>query len=150
MALEPITRKEKIIAGENLEPITRMEQFLKKFGGSGGSGGVSQEEVVAIVKEQFPQIKEQLTVTFSTTDMKNWTCDKTFAEITDAINSGKEVVGSVMGELNVYFIGQNPNGSVLFGRVFPDEQKLMSYYIEVSEDNVEVIMAFIEMKVMGG
>ena len=39
MALEPITRKEKIIAGENLEPITRMEQFLKKFGGSGGSGG---------------------------------------------------------------------------------------------------------------
>ena len=42
MALEPITRKEKIIAGENLEPITRMEQFLKKFGGSGGgSGGVT-------------------------------------------------------------------------------------------------------------
>ena len=41
MALEPITRKEKIIAGENLEPITRMEQFLKKFGGSGGSGGGS-------------------------------------------------------------------------------------------------------------
>ena len=39
MALEPITRKEKIIAGENLEPITRMEQFLKKFGGSGGGGG---------------------------------------------------------------------------------------------------------------
>ena len=39
MELEPITRKEKIIAGENLEPITRMEQFLKKFGGSGGSGG---------------------------------------------------------------------------------------------------------------
>ena len=31
MAIEPITRKEKIIAGENLEPITRMEQFLKKF-----------------------------------------------------------------------------------------------------------------------
>ena len=25
MALEPITRKEKIIAGENLEPITRLE-----------------------------------------------------------------------------------------------------------------------------
>lgn len=41
MALEPITRKEKIIAGENLEPITRMEQFLKQYGGSGGSGGGS-------------------------------------------------------------------------------------------------------------
>ena len=38
MALEPITRKEKIIAGENLEPITRLEKFLKEYGGSGGSG----------------------------------------------------------------------------------------------------------------
>ena len=39
MALEPITRKEKIIAGENLEPITRLEKFLKEYGGSGGGGG---------------------------------------------------------------------------------------------------------------
>lgn len=41
MALEPITRQEKIISGENLKPITRMEMFLKEFGGggSGGSGG---------------------------------------------------------------------------------------------------------------
>lgn len=41
MALEPITRKEKIIAGENLEPITRLEKFLNEYGGSGGSGGGS-------------------------------------------------------------------------------------------------------------
>lgn len=55
MALEPITRQEQIIAGKDLEPITRMEKFLKKYGGSGGSGGgVSPEEVTAIVKEQFP------------------------------------------------------------------------------------------------
>lgn len=33
MALEPITRQEKIIAGQNLTPITRMEKFLKDFGG---------------------------------------------------------------------------------------------------------------------
>lgn len=39
MALEPITRQEQIIAGKDLEPITRMEKFLKKYGGSGGSGG---------------------------------------------------------------------------------------------------------------
>ena len=32
MALEPITRQEKIIAGEDLTPITRMEKFLKDFG----------------------------------------------------------------------------------------------------------------------
>ena len=48
MALEPITRKEKIIAGENLEPITRMEQFLKKFGGSCGSGGGADDDVYTI------------------------------------------------------------------------------------------------------
>lgn len=36
MALEPITRKEKIIAGQDLTPITRMEKFLKDFGGGGG------------------------------------------------------------------------------------------------------------------
>ena len=40
MALEPITRKEKIIAGQDLTPITRLEKFLKQFGGGGG-GGVS-------------------------------------------------------------------------------------------------------------
>lgn len=39
MALEPITRQEKIIAGQDLTPITRMEMFLKQFGGSGCSGG---------------------------------------------------------------------------------------------------------------
>lgn len=36
MALKPITRQEKIIAGQNLTPITRMEKFLKQFGGDGG------------------------------------------------------------------------------------------------------------------
>ena len=39
MALEPITRQEKIIAGQDLTPITRMEMFLKNFGGGGGGGG---------------------------------------------------------------------------------------------------------------
>lgn len=38
MALEPITRQEKIIAGQDLTPITRMEMFLKNFGGGGGGG----------------------------------------------------------------------------------------------------------------
>ena len=45
MELEPITRQEKIIAGQDLTPITRMEMFLKNFGGGGGSvpaaGGVT-------------------------------------------------------------------------------------------------------------
>ena len=38
MALEPITRHEQIIAGKDLEPVTRMEMFLKQYGGGGGSG----------------------------------------------------------------------------------------------------------------
>ena len=38
MALEPITRQEQIIAGKDLEPITRMEKFLKQYGGGGGGG----------------------------------------------------------------------------------------------------------------
>ena len=118
--------------------------------GGGGGGGVSPEEVAAIVKEQFPQIKEQFVVTFSTTDMKNWACDKTLAEITEAINSGKEIVGSLPGELKADFLMQNPNGSVSFGRVVPDGGRLQSYDILVSEGNVEVIIAYIEMTVIGG
>lgn len=43
MALEPITRQEKIIAGQDLTPITRLEKFLKNFGGSGGGGGAQAD-----------------------------------------------------------------------------------------------------------
>ena len=114
-----------------------------------GGGGVSPEEVVAIVKEQFPQIKEQFIVNFSSADMKNWTCDKTLAEITEAINSGKEVVGSLMGILNVDFLEQKPSGAVSFGKVFPDGGNLRSYYVAVLEDAVEATVASIEMTVMG-
>ena len=41
MALEPITRQEQIIAGKDLEPITRMEMFLKQYGGGSGGGSSS-------------------------------------------------------------------------------------------------------------
>lgn len=34
MEMEPITRQEQIIAGKDLEPITRMERFLKEYGGA--------------------------------------------------------------------------------------------------------------------
>lgn len=50
MALEPITRQEKIIAGQDLTPITRMEKFLKQFGGGCGSGlptgGAAYQQIV--------------------------------------------------------------------------------------------------------
>ena len=42
--LEPITRKEKILAGEDLETITREEYFLKKYRGGGG-GDITVESL---------------------------------------------------------------------------------------------------------
>lgn len=43
MELEAITRQEQIIAGKDLQPVTRMEFFLKAYGG-GGSGGDAQPD----------------------------------------------------------------------------------------------------------
>ena len=53
MALEPITRKEKIIAGQDLTPITRMEKFLKQFGGGGG-GSVPKPLTYDYMPEGYP------------------------------------------------------------------------------------------------
>lgn len=39
MELEAITRQEQIIAGKDLQPVTRMEFFLKAYGGGGSGGG---------------------------------------------------------------------------------------------------------------
>lgn len=76
MALEPITRQEKIIAGQDLEPITRMEMFLKNFGGSGGGGGASSADVFIIH------------ATIDETDT-NAQLDKTTEQIYEAYQSGK-------------------------------------------------------------
>ena len=54
MALEPITRQEKIIAGQDLEPITRMEMFLKNFGGGGG-GSVPNPLTYDYMPEGYPK-----------------------------------------------------------------------------------------------
>ena len=53
MALEPITRKEKIIAGQDLEPITRMEMFLKQHVGGGG-GSVPKPLTYDYMPEGYP------------------------------------------------------------------------------------------------
>ncbi len=61
MALEPITRQEKIIAGQDLTPITRMEMFLKNFGGGGG-GSVPKPLTYDYMPEGYPK-KTMETVT---------------------------------------------------------------------------------------
>lgn len=40
----PITRQEKILAGKDIEPITRLEYFLKQAGSGGGGGGGVQSD----------------------------------------------------------------------------------------------------------
>ena len=55
MALEPITRQEKIIAGKDLEPVTRMEMFLKQFGGGGGGGSVPKPLTFDYMPEGYPK-----------------------------------------------------------------------------------------------
>lgn len=53
MELEPITRKEKIIAGQDLTPITRMEMFLKQHVGGGG-GSVPKPLTYDYMPEGYP------------------------------------------------------------------------------------------------
>ena len=80
MALEPITRKEKIIAGEKLEPITRLEKFLKEYGGSGGSGGGSGCGATTLHIDVTAVNMETMEATF--------TADKTPSEMEQASANG--------------------------------------------------------------
>ena len=79
MELKPITRQEKIIAGQDLEPITRMEMFLKNFGGGGGSapaaGGVTTLHI-------------NVTAVNMETMKATFTADKTPAEMAQATATG--------------------------------------------------------------
>ena len=61
MELKPITRQEKIIAGQDLTPITRMEMFLKNFGGGGG-GSAPKPLTFDYMPEGYPK-KSVLTTT---------------------------------------------------------------------------------------
>jgi hypothetical protein len=92
MALEPITRQEQIIAGKDLEPITRMEKFLKEYGGGASSWNdladkpfgeeaaivdILSKEGVAYSEDEgmyigalasIPQVGENYTVTYNGTN----------------------------------------------------------------------------------
>ena len=80
MALEPITRQEKIIAGQDLEPITRMEMFLKNFGGGGGGSGGSSGGVTTLHINVTAVNRETMEATF--------TADKTPAAMNQASVNG--------------------------------------------------------------
>ena len=102
MALEPITRKEKIIAGEDLQPITRLEKFLKEYGGSGGSGGGGSSDAVlytaqTLTTEQKTQARDNIdasiadfVVNGTVNSDRTVTLDKTFAQIQEAVQGVKK------------------------------------------------------------
>ena len=102
MELEPITRKEKIIAGENLEPITRLEKFLKEYGGSGGSGGGGSSDAVlytaqTLTDAQKKQARQNIdaaiadfVVNGTVNSDSTVTLDKTFTQIQEAVQGVKK------------------------------------------------------------
>ena len=104
MALEPITRAEQIIAGKDLQPITRMEKFLKEYGGSGGSGGGGSSDAVlytaqTLTDEQKKQARENIdaaiadfVVNGTVNSNMEVTLDKTFTQIQAAVQEGKQPV----------------------------------------------------------
>ena len=103
MALEPITRQEQIIAGKDLEPITRMEMFLKQYGGGGGGGGGSTDAILytkqTLTDAQKKQARENIdaaiadfVVNGTVNSNMEVTLDKTFAQIQSAVHNGKQPV----------------------------------------------------------
>lgn len=70
MAIEPVTRKERILSGEDIEPVTRLEYFLKNSGGGGGGGGVFRVDM--LYDEETDSLRSS----------------KTATEIISALNSG--------------------------------------------------------------
>ena len=81
MALEPITRQEKIIAGQDLTPITRMEMFLKQFGGGGGASSADVFIIHVTTDETYT----------------NAQLDKTAEQIYEAYQSGKYCLVAMRG-----------------------------------------------------
>ena len=102
MEIEPITRKEKIIAGESLEPITRLEKFLKEYGGSGGSGGGGSTDAVlytaqTLTDAQKKQARQNIdaaiadfVVNGTVNSDSTVTLDKTFTQIQEAVQGVKK------------------------------------------------------------
>ena len=129
MALEPITRKEKIIAGQDLTPITRMEMFLKNFGGGGGGGSVPTAGGVTTLHINVTAInRETMEATF--------TADKTPVEMEQASANGPtwcvvSFAAGTMAEVSIS-IGLPPawqGGTAAFGLTIPAGNNKIVYAV---------------------
>ena len=111
MALEPITRKEKIIAGQDLTPITRMEKLLKQSGGGGGglpSGGAPYQQLVT---DGDGNAKWQDRLVYETDPI----IDEIFPEQT--LTYGEDIGGTYLFSIPDFTIIQNSEYTVVFDGV---------------------------------
>ena len=132
MALEPITRQEKIIAGQDLTPITRMEKFLKDFGG----GGEPDFYVNVVDTNSDEQGVEYLTL------------DATTEQIFTAYESGKRVFINMLGLANAQV--QKSLGGSLYAIAFMPHTigssgltKLEVYYLEAMDPKWRMSISYI-------
>ena len=134
MALEPITRQEKIIAGQDLTPITRMEKFLKDFGGGGGG---EPDFNVNVVETSF----DEQGVSYLTLDATN-------EQIGTAYESGKRVFINILGLANAQV--QKSQDGLLYAIVFMPQNagasgltKLGVYYLEAMNPKWRMSISYI-------
>lgn len=133
MALEPITRQEKIIAGQDLTPITRLEKFLKDFGGGGGEPNFYVNVVNTSLDEQ---------------GVAYLTLDATNEQIGTAYESGKRVFINILGLANAQV--QKSQGGFLYAIVFMPQTigssgltKLGVYYLEAMNPKWRMSISYI-------
>lgn len=150
MALEPITRKEKIIAGKDLEPITRLEKFLKEYGGCGGSGGGGSPDAVLYTAQTLTDAQKKqarynidaavadFVVNGTQNSSETLTLDKTFTQIREAALEGKSVLMRVdAGESYSYVPLINVGaGYCVFAVSVSEEDSIALQTISVTSDNV--------------
>ncbi len=120
--LTPITREEKIIAGEDIKPVTRRERFLKKFGGGNSSGDGADwnasEGEAGYVKnrthyEETAVVNEPLNIT--------WDGDTEGLTVVDYVDEDGE-----------YFFGYYKVSDA----VLTDEQLMTSKYTFIESDEI--------------
>ena len=141
MELEPITRQEKIIAGQDLTPITRMEMFLKQYGGGGGGGGGSADAVLytaqTLTDAQKKQARENIGAAGEfvihatpTSDWESATLDKTFDQIQEAIGAGKTPIMIFNDAVYLQFINKSDN-YIFFSAASGDDSSASFQYLYV-------------------
>ena len=139
MALEPITRKEKIIAGQDLTPITRMEKFLKQYGGGGGGGGSADAVLYTkqtLTEAQKKQARENVgaasdfVVNGTLNRDMTVTLDKTFEQIKEAINVGKTPI-VLMNNRNYLPIVSVDTDYIVFSSSSGDDKEISFFTLYV-------------------